>query len=169
MRPPRDTVHRRPYLGVRHLAAWVAIAAATSGCTAIKATVHVAQAEQALAEARNHDAQNLAIYEYTMAIRYLEKAREEHGSADYRICENLARRSAEWADKAIISIERGRKGIDMLEDDVGALPSALPERPLEDALPESSSQPLEDLDVPTAPAPKPSTPAEDLDEWDLDD
>ena len=167
MRPPRDTVHRRLNPGVHHLACWLALAVGATGCTAIKATVHVAQAEQALAEARNRDAQNLAVYEYTMAIRYLEKAREEHGSADYRISENLSKRSAEWSDKAIISIERGRKGIDMLEDDVGALPTA-PVKPLEDALPEGGAEPLEDLDE-TPRTPKPTTPADDLDEWDLDE
>ena len=126
---------------------FVALVALLSGCTAIKTTVHLAQAEQGLAEARNYDAQNLAVYEYTMAMRYLEKAREENGASDFRVAESLARRSAEWSDKAIISIERGRKGIDTLEDDIGELPTGpqsfeelLPEGDLEDA----------DLDLPDA-------------------
>lgn len=123
----------------------LALAASLAGCTAIKSTVHLAQAEQALAEARNYDSQNLAKYEYTMAIRYLEKAREENGASDYRIAENLAKRSMEWSDKAIISIERGRRGIDTLEDDIGALPSG-PEA-YEELLPEADTQDVDTLDA----------------------
>lgn len=161
----RDNARQRALNRVARLAGWAAITAAVTGCTAIKATVHVAQAEQALADARDHDAQNLAVYEYTMAVRYLEKAREEHGSADYRISEDLSKRSAEWADKAIIAIERGRKGIDMLED-AGSLPTTAPGRPAEETLPESTIQPLEDLDEPETPPKKPS---DDTDDWDLDE
>ncbi len=131
------------------------VAAIFTGCTAIKATVHVAQADQALAEARNHDAQNLAVYEYTMALRYIEKAREELGSSDHRMTENLAKRSAEWADKAIISIERGRRGIDTLEDGFDELPTG-PVLTDEDLLTDDA---LEDLD-----APEPGATFENLDD-----
>lgn len=135
--------------GPVHSRTWpvVALVALVSGCTAIKTTVHLAQAEQGLVEARNYDAQNLAVYEYTMAMRYLEKAREENGASDYRIAEALARRSAEWSDKAIISIERGRKGIDTLEDDIGELPTG-PES-FDDLLPEGDIEDA-DLDLPDA-------------------
>ena len=87
-----------------------------SGCIAIKSTVHVTQAEQALAKARDYNAREAAPYEYTMAVRYLEKSREEIGWADYRMSEDLAKRSVEWSDKAIITIERGNRGIDFLRD-----------------------------------------------------
>lgn len=87
-----------------------------SGCIAIKSTVHVSQAEQALAKAGDYNAQEAAPYEYTMAVRYLEKSREEIGWADYRMSEDLAKRSIEWSDKAIITIERGNRGIDFLRD-----------------------------------------------------
>ena len=142
---------------------WIApLLVGMSGCVAIKTTVELAQAEQALAEARNHDAQNLAVYEYTMAVRYLEKAREENGGADYRMSEKLAERSMEWADKAIIAIERGRRGIDTLEDDLSAMPTgeqALPEGEVDEDL-------LEELDMPEpeAPADEPFGDFEDLDE-----
>ncbi len=135
----------RIFVGRTGRALALVLAVSLSGCTAIKSTVHLAQAEQALAEARNYDSQNLAVYEYTMAIRYLEKAREENGASDYRISENLSKRSMEWADKAIISIERGRRGIDTLEDDIGALPSG-PEA-YEELLPEGDT---EDIDLPDA-------------------
>lgn len=142
---------------------------ALSGCTAIKATVHMAAAEQALAEARSRNAQNLAIYEYTMAIRYLEKAREENGSADYKISEKLAKRSAEWSDKAIISMEGGRRGIDALDtmgDDIApATPKPLADEPLPDS--DDGWQPAQPLEPLDDDEPDDEPPAGD--EFDLDD
>ena len=146
---------------------------ALGGCTALKSTVHLAQAEQALVDARGRNAQNLAVYEYTMAIRYLEKAREENGSADYRVAENLAKRSVEWADKAIIAIEGGRRGVDVLGDDFGELPTAVPPSEVfPDGADETAAplEPLDDGDVPDT-APTGPTPGDEFDlddDWDLE-
>ena len=152
-----------------------------SGCIAIKSTVHVTQAEQALAQARDYNAQEAAPYEYTMAVRYLEKSREEIGSSDFRMSEDLAKRSVEWSDKAIITIERGNRGIDFLRDAPDLLsdqPAPEPEMPVveepgDDWLEvEGPIAPVEP--VPEAPKPGPDEPTpgdefedeEDDFEWD---
>ena len=95
-----------------------------SGCTAAKATYQLVLAEQSVQRAEEYGAPELAVYEYTMSQRYLEKAREEAGYADYRVCVDLATKSAEWADKAIISIEQrgSNKKLDL--EDVEGLPQA---------------------------------------------
>ena len=82
-----------------------------SACAAAKATYHLVEADQALKRAGDHRAQDLAVYEYTMAVRFLEKAREEAGFADYKVSVDLARKSAEWSDQAIIVIEQGGRNI----------------------------------------------------------
>ena len=132
-----------------------------SGCIALKTTVHVTQAEQALAQARDYNAQEAAPYEYTMAVRYLEKSREEIGWSDYRMSEDLAKRSIEWSDKAIITIERGNRGIDFLRD----APDLLTDQPAtEPAMPvvEDPGDDWLEVDGPVAPVvPEPEAPAPD--------
>src|SRR5678815_4764559 len=75
------------------------------GCTAARAEVSIVTADQALGRAREQDADTLAVYEYTMASRYLEKAKEEAGYSDFKAAQQLAAKSANWADQAIIAIE----------------------------------------------------------------
>jgi hypothetical protein len=86
---------------------------ALAGCTAIKAEVNVISAEQAVTRAREANAPDLAPYEYTMAIRYLEKSKEEAGYASYKASEELARKAADWADQSIIAIEKGGKTVNL--------------------------------------------------------
>ena len=113
-----------------------------SGCLALKSTYHVQMAERTLSQAREYGAQDRALYEYTMALRYLEKAKEEWGYSEYKMSEQMARTSALWSDRAIISIEqRGR--IDIRDEDFQPLPA-----------PESAPG--------AAPAP---APASGVDEW----
>ncbi|MBT3218080.1 MAG: DUF4398 domain-containing protein [Proteobacteria bacterium] len=95
-----------------------------TACAAAKATYHLVEADQALKRASDHQAQELAVYEYTMAIRFLEKAREEAGFADYKVSVNLAKQSAEWADKAIIVIEQGGRNI--ILDELDEVPEEIP-------------------------------------------
>ena len=156
-----------------------------SGCTAIKASIHIAEAEQALGEAREFGAPELAVYEYTMAVRYLEKAREEIGWSDYRVSENLSKRSMEWSDKSIIAIERGNRGLEGLgeeladELDFGGTPEPAPiDDEFEDLGGEEwlePSEPIEPLPEPEPePEPEPSDEPDPGDEWeddfdDLDD
>ncbi|HHO54148.1 MAG TPA: hypothetical protein ENK18_25575 [Deltaproteobacteria bacterium] len=94
-----------------------------SSCTASKVNLELLGAEQSLLRAERYGAPDRATYEYTMALRYLEKAREEAGYSEFRIADALARKSAEWSDRAIIFVERGGKGDPL---DLGALPEEVP-------------------------------------------
>src|SRR5688500_3964410 len=92
------------------------IGAPTSGCTAAKASIQTVSAEESLRLAREYKADQIAAYEYTMALRYLEKAREEIGYSQFKMADALARQSAEWADRAIIFVEkRGRADINLTD------------------------------------------------------
>ncbi len=50
----------------------LALALLTGGCTAAKANIQLVSAEQAVVRARSYGADQVAEYEYTMAVRYLE-------------------------------------------------------------------------------------------------
>ncbi len=108
------------------------VAVLAAGCTAAKASVTLVLADQAVDRAQEANAPELAVYEYTMAIRYLEKAREEAGYADYKASETLAKKAAEYADQSIIVIQRGGRDLkldeagDDLTDEPTPLPSAAP-------------------------------------------
>jgi hypothetical protein len=112
---------------VRRLA-WPLLAV-TAGCTAAKAQLEILSAEEGLRRAEDYDAQRIAVYEYVMAAQYLDKAREEAGFSAYRLADELARRSAQWSDRAIIFVERrGREEIDLrgLTDQERELDAPLP-------------------------------------------
>jgi hypothetical protein len=103
--------------------------ATAAGCTAAKAQLQIVSAETALHRAEEYEAQKLAVYEYMMASQYLDKAREEAAFSDYRIADALARRSAEWSDRAIIFVERGGRGeldLDVLSDAQAPVPAPAP-------------------------------------------
>ena len=101
------------------------LAALLGGCTAVKASIQLVSAEQALVRAETYGASESAEYEYIMALRYLEKAREEAGYSEFRMADALARQSAEWSDRAIIFVERrGRTNINL--DDFQNMPEAVP-------------------------------------------
>ena len=82
------------------------LALLTSGCAATLSTVHLGKANKAVLRAKERGAEEYAVYEYTMAENYLQKAREESNYSDYRDSIELSRGAAEWADKAIIVIEK---------------------------------------------------------------
>ncbi len=107
------------------------IACLAAGCTATKASVNLVLADQAVDRAQEANAPELAVYEYTMAIRYLEKAREEAGYADYKASETLAQKAAEYADQSIIAIQRGGRDLNVDEagDDLTDEPTRLPPDP----------------------------------------
>ncbi len=98
------------------------------GCAAAKASIHIVAADGAIHKAEAREASERATYEYTMASRYLEKAREEFGEADFRVAETLSKAAAKWADQAIIVMEQRGPEVDT---------SLLTERPV----PESSGPP----------------------------
>ena len=75
-----------------------------NGCAAFS-TYQLLSAANVVEQAREAGAEEYAVYEYTMAERYLEKAYEETGHADYKIAVELARTSEEWAQQAIRTVE----------------------------------------------------------------
>lgn len=81
---------------------------ALTGCAAAKAGLQIVAAEGRLSRAEAQGADEKSVYEYTLAARYLEKAREEAADAEYRIADALARASAEWSDKSVITLQRQR-------------------------------------------------------------
>lgn len=99
----------------------------SSGCTAVNGYVHLTAADQALGRADEQNAKELAPYEYTMAVRYFEKAGEEGGYSNWKDCEVLAKTAAEWADKAIIAIQA--EGRDVAKPDAEAGPAIVPQIP----------------------------------------
>ena len=112
----------------------MALGITVSGCTAVKSSLHLVEAEQAVTRARQQGADQdaMAIYEYTMALRFLEKAREENGYADYRDAEDLAKAAVEWSEKAIQTVQNGVevKRIDATLDEDGAAPEDLDDEDL---------------------------------------
>jgi hypothetical protein len=132
-----------------------------ASCTATKASVQVVSAEESLRRAREYQAESKAVYEYTMAVEYLEKARSELGYSEYRLADVLARQSAEWSDRAIIYIEkRGKVEItgEGLSDTLPPPPPPPPPAPE----PAPVDPELEDILAPREPEPTPETPDDDI-------
>jgi hypothetical protein len=138
------------------------IGSLSSGCTALKATVHMADAEKALKDAGGYGAEDKAAYEYTMAMRYLEKAKEEISYNEHRVAEDLAKKSQEWSDKAIIFIQRGGR-LDLTDEDF----EMLREQPVDPFESEEILEEDELLDAPTEPLPAPTPDPED--DFDFDE
>jgi hypothetical protein len=106
-----------------------------AGCGPIVSGVQIVNANIALSAAETAGAKRTAIYEYTAAREYLQKAREEHGYSDFWA-------SRIYADKALDYAVRARKkaeaasGIEQ--------PAVLPEAPevIEQPAQPSSEQPV---------------------------
>lgn len=71
-----------------------------SGCGAVVARARIVSAETAVAAAARADAEKKATYEYTSAVLYLEKAREEESSGRFGPAIRYAGSSTELAEKA---------------------------------------------------------------------
>ena len=69
------------------------------GCAA-RSTLQIVQAEQALYLAREAEAPDRAVFEWTLAEQYMQKAREEWSHSDYGAADELARKSIHWAGQA---------------------------------------------------------------------
>jgi len=103
------------------------------GCTAMKATVHLAQIEEPYFDSTEVGAADLAPYEYTLAEQYRLKAHEEWGHSDYGASEDLAKKASYWADQASKQSKYGAQDegaeerfelIEQIEDDQGLLEDA---------------------------------------------
>lgn len=77
-------------------------------CGPVEYTAVILDASQAVAEAREADAQVHAPYEYYYAKEHIRKAREEAGYADYQAAIELGRTAEEYATKAL-DIARNRR------------------------------------------------------------
>ncbi len=73
----------------------------TSGCGNAVYAVQVSSATSKVEEAKELGAEELAPFEYYMAVEHLQKARDEAASADYSDAINYAEVCEEHADKAI--------------------------------------------------------------------
>lgn len=83
------------------------VAGLVGGCTAARGSLEVAAAERSVHRAAERGASEHAVYEYTLAVRYLEKAREELGHNQFRTATELARTAADHADKAVVHVGGG--------------------------------------------------------------
>ncbi|CAN0449477.1 unnamed protein product, partial [Ectocarpus fasciculatus] len=90
-----------------------------SGCAA-RGTYHLVQAQAAVDLALADEADEGAVYAWTMADAYLKKAREEYSYADYEAAEQYAAAAEEWADRARDIVRRS-------DDPMNTAPDALPE------------------------------------------
>ncbi|MBI3179477.1 MAG: DUF4398 domain-containing protein [Deltaproteobacteria bacterium] len=70
------------------------------GCGPIVSGVEIVNANVALSAAETAGAKRTAIYEYTAAREYLQKAREEHGYSDFWASRVYAERALDYALKA---------------------------------------------------------------------
>lgn len=70
------------------------------GCGPITATTAIADATVAVEAAGSAEAEKYALYEYTSAVEYLRKAREEEGYSDFQAAIDLAHRARTFGEKA---------------------------------------------------------------------
>lgn len=80
---------------VAFAALWLAAA-----CGPIQSTPALTRADSAIERALEQRADARAVYEFTLATEYLEKAREEYGYARYRKAARYAEHAREMAEQA---------------------------------------------------------------------
>ncbi|MEM1023960.1 MAG: DUF4398 domain-containing protein [Myxococcota bacterium] len=80
-----------------------------ASCGPIQTTTVIVDSEAAVAAARLAQAAERAPYELAAAEAYLEKAREEHGRADFEDAVDLGERALQCAWEALAKAE-GRQG-----------------------------------------------------------
>lgn len=107
----------------------------STGCAAVRAGIQVQDAQAARDSAIQDGADTLAVYEFTMAERYLEKAWEEMGTGAYKTSVELSRKSAEWSDQAVVQMRRGDRGVAVDLDGLQDSSEAAPEPALDDPEP----------------------------------
>ena len=89
-----------------------------TGCAAAKGSYVVLTAQQNVHAAQQNGAED-AVYYWTLATEYMEKAREEWGHSDYGPAEELAHKAEEYAQKAQEAAASGLlRNLDENEDDV---------------------------------------------------
>lgn len=69
---------------------------------------YIQQTKAELQAAETADAQTLAPYEYTAAVAYLEKTREEHGYADFSVSTDFGEKALKFARSARVKAMEAR-------------------------------------------------------------
>ena len=100
------------------------------GCAA-RSTLQIVQAEQAIYLAREAEAPERAVYEWTLAEQYMQKAREEWSHSDYGPADQFARKAVDWAGKAELAAAEGQS-----YERVEASPDVVPEERAPSGMPE---------------------------------
>jgi hypothetical protein len=94
------------------------LASLVLGCGPTQSTAIIMDAEVQLEAATTADAEKLAPYEWTGALAYLHKAREEQGYSDYEVAIDFAEKARKLAREA--------KSKAMAAKSEGALPNVPP-------------------------------------------
>ncbi len=85
---------------MRYLFAMLLLAAVGSGCGPIVSGVQIVNANIALSAAATAGAKRAAVYEYSAAAEYLQKAREEHAYSDFWAARIYADKALDYAVRA---------------------------------------------------------------------
>ncbi len=104
---------------MKHLLLTLSASLFLSACGAGRSYYYLWEAEREIVVARELEASQKAIYEFTLAHEFLMKAREEHGYADYHFAEKMARKSAEWSAKAAAVAEYGTSERELMLQEIG--------------------------------------------------
>ncbi len=128
------TIHRLKRLALT-VSATLGFMAIGNGCGPVEYINQVSRkASSEVEAAKSVKADKYSPYWYTLAVEYLNKAREEAAHADYQAANRFGKRSAEAAAKAReLAVKRA------------ADPSAIPVVP--DSSPDSSSPDSSDVDI----------------------
>jgi hypothetical protein len=98
---------------------------AASGCTAGRATYYLIDADRAYKDAVEAGAEEDAVYEFTLAWLYRDKAWEEWGYSDYQHSEELALKAVEFARAAEQVARYGAEERELIEDTLEEVPDEI--------------------------------------------
>lgn len=92
-------------------AAWVALLPSLLGlgCGPVISGVNIINANVRISAAETAGAKEHALYEYTSAVEYLQKAREEAGYSDFAAARLYADKAEEMAKRALQKAETASK------------------------------------------------------------
>jgi len=96
-----------------------------SGCTAVNAQFHIEKAESAIERAKERGADSGALYEWTLAERFMAKAHEEVRQNHFGAAERLADAAASYADQSIIALESQGRDLEIDESSLDTLPDRI--------------------------------------------
>ena len=87
----------------------IALLIGAAGCGPVVSGVQIINANIAVSAAKTAGAKSTAIYEYTAAREYLQKAREENGYSDFAAARIYADKALDYAVKARKKAEASSK------------------------------------------------------------